>query len=77
MFENLLSQIFYLTKYSNIIGELDKQFKLTFNFKSPTKLGENLQNPISLNSEDFEIWSDKINGRKIFIAEKLINIIVI
>ena len=60
MFENLLSPIFYLTKYSNIMGELDKQFKLTFNFKSPTKLGENLQNPINLNSEDFEIWSDKI-----------------
>ena len=60
MFENLLSPVFYLTKYSNIIGELDKQFKITFNFKSPTELGENLQNPNDLNDEDFKIWSDKV-----------------
>ncbi len=60
MFENLLSPVFYLTKYSNIMGELDKQFKITFNFKSPRKLGENLQNPNDLNDEDFKTWSDKV-----------------
>ncbi len=60
MFENLLSPVFYLTKYSNIMGELDKQFKITFNFKSPTKLGENLQNPNDLNDEDFKKWSDEV-----------------
>ena len=60
MFENLTSPIFYLSKYSNIMGELDKQFKITFNFKSPTKLGENLRNPMNLNDEDFKIWSDQI-----------------
>ena len=60
MFENLTSPIFYLSKYSNIMGELDKQFKITFYFKSPTKLGENLRNPINLNDEDFKIWSDQI-----------------
>ena len=42
------------------MGELDKQFKITFYFKSPTKLGENLRNPINLNDEDFKIWSDQI-----------------
>ena len=60
MFENLSSPVFYLTKYSNIMGELDKQFKITFKFKSPTKLGENLQNPNNLNDQDFKLWSDKI-----------------
>ena len=42
------------------MGELDKQFKITFNFKSPTKLGENLQNPNDLNDEDFKKWSDEV-----------------
>lgn len=60
MFENILSPIFYLTKYSNIIGELDKQFKISFGLPSFSNLNDKLQNPNKLNNENFKKWANSI-----------------
>ena len=65
MYESFSTPLFYLIKYSNILGEIDKYFKISFKLPSPRKSGNlvisnQIENPNKFNDEDFKIWAEEI-----------------